>query len=215
MNFIDKLGTSLPNFLKKNSYNISDEQVSDVLYGHSLLTQSMTCPRVGPLKADINVIIFFDYQCEFSSKLLKNIYNLIQKNPNVKFLFKEWPIFSSRWPSSLFASKVALHAWQTEGWDKYITFQKNLFSLNKLEGKLEVADIMSLAKNIGLDISTTPSQKDLFDSIERQAQIAGIKGTPSIIITPSHNPNKHNTTIFPGIVTLSELEKAIDIAKNH
>lgn len=215
MNLMDKLGISLSDFLKKNSYNISDEQMSDILYGHSLLTQSMTCPRVGPLNADINVIVFFDYQCQFSSKLLKNIYNLIQNNPSVKFLFKEWPIFSSRWPSSLLASKVALHAWQAGGWDKYIAFQKNLFSLNKLEGKLETADIIALAENIGLDISTMPSHKDLFDSIDRQAQIVGIKGTPSVIITPSQTPNKHNTTIFPGIVTSSELEKAIDIAKHH
>ncbi len=67
---------------------------------------SSSSPSVGPSEAKAAVVMFFDYQCSWCSKMAPVVENLIKANPDTRFIFKEFPIFSSRWPvSGLAASR--------------------------------------------------------------------------------------------------------------
>ncbi len=69
---------------------------------------SSSSPSVGPNEAKAAVVMFFDYQCSWCSKMAPVVENLIKVNPDTRFIFKEFPIFSSRWPvSGLAATQLA------------------------------------------------------------------------------------------------------------
>lgn len=40
---------------------------------------------------------------------------VIKANPDVRFVFKEFPIFGQRWPASLSAAKTGLQIWKQKG----------------------------------------------------------------------------------------------------
>ena len=64
-----------------------------VTYADQLIKDAKT-PYVGPKDAKVNVIEFFDYQCMFCSKISPIVKQLETENPDVKFIFKETPIFA-------------------------------------------------------------------------------------------------------------------------
>lgn len=61
---------------------------------------SVNSPSVGPANAKAAVVMFFDYQCSWCSKMAPEVEALVKANPDTRFIFKEFPIFASRWPVS-------------------------------------------------------------------------------------------------------------------
>lgn len=61
---------------------------------------SSNSPSVGPADAKAAVVMFFDYQCSWCSKMAPVVENLIKANPDTRFIFKEFPIFppAGRYP---------------------------------------------------------------------------------------------------------------------
>lgn len=61
---------------------------------------SSSSPSVGPSEAKAAVVMFFDYQCSWCSKMAPVVENLIKANPDTRFIFKEFPIFppAGRYP---------------------------------------------------------------------------------------------------------------------
>ncbi len=61
---------------------------------------SSSSPSVGPNEAKAAVVMFFDYQCSWCSKMAPVVENLIKANPDTRFIFKEFPIFppAGRYP---------------------------------------------------------------------------------------------------------------------
>ncbi len=53
---------------------------------------SSSSPSVGPNEAKAAVVMFFDYQCSWCSKMAPVVENLIKANPDTRFIFKEFPI---------------------------------------------------------------------------------------------------------------------------
>ncbi len=60
---------------------------------------SSSSPSVGPNEAKAAVVMFFDYQCSWCSKMAPVVENLIKANP-IPGLFSKSFYFSSRWPVS-------------------------------------------------------------------------------------------------------------------
>ncbi|WP_442983925.1 DsbA family protein [Serratia marcescens] len=55
----------------------------------------------------VTVVQFFDYQCIWCARMAPVVADFVRDNPDVRFVFKEFPIFGSRWPMSV---QAALHA---------------------------------------------------------------------------------------------------------
>lgn len=164
-------------------------------------------PAVGNPKAALNVVEFFDYQCGHCRTAAPAIKALMKTNPNVRFVFKELPIFGS---NSKYAAQAALAANQQ---DKYLLLHNKIFSA---DGPLSKDEVMQFATDIGLDTSqlskamSSPAlEKQIRDNF-RLAEQLGIMGTPAFIIG---NTQTNQFKFIPGAASKSVLQTAIQAVK--
>ena len=73
------------------SLKVMDNQVA--------LLRDADTPVTGPAGAKVAVIEFFDYQCVFCSRLAPGMEQVMKTRPDVRYIFKEWPIFAPKWES--------------------------------------------------------------------------------------------------------------------
>jgi protein-disulfide isomerase len=148
----------------------------------------------------VTVVEFFDYRCGYCKLAAPEVVKLIEQNPDIRFVFKEFPIFGE---VSDTAAKVALTpAAKAKGLDLY----KSWMSEKALDDTLLDKDL----KAAGLD----PAQlrKASADpAIERQildtralATSLKIEGTPAFIV---------GDTMIPG-ADIPALRAAITVAKD-
>ncbi|WP_181959167.1 thioredoxin domain-containing protein, partial [Klebsiella pneumoniae] len=83
-----------------------------VVQNQAALLNDKGTPSYGPADAKVTVVEFFDYQCIYCARLAPELEKVIKANPDVRFVFKEFPIFGQRWPASLSAAKTGLQIWK-------------------------------------------------------------------------------------------------------
>lgn len=186
-----------------------------VLHGRSLLMQLDGVPVKGPADAKVIVTEFFDYECIACSMMAPNMEQVIAKNPNVRFAFRDWTIFAARYPESTQASRRGLDIWQQKGADAYMAFHNGIYRTGHNEGKLTADDIESVAKSAGAgpeNVDTRPQYDSLIEGNDTLAGVLGLTGTPGIIIMPVENATAENITVFAGVASPEMMQQAIDKA---
>ncbi|MDO8294874.1 MAG: DsbA family protein [Caulobacter sp.] len=126
----------------------------------------------------ITVVEFFDYRCGYCKTSAPEVVKIIQDNPDVRFVFKEFPIFGGE---SNLAAKVALTpAGKAKGLALYQSFMA--------EKALDEAAIDRHLAAAGVDPAQARAAgesaaigKQLTDTHEL-AQALGIEGTPAFIV---------------------------------
>lgn len=201
-----QMQTAIQTFQKSMMEKQQAEQIATVLSHKDQLLDAKT-PFVGPKDAKVAVIEFYDYQCAFCSLVSPAIEKVMGTNKNVKFIFKDDPIFAQRWPASNYAAEVGLVAYKQGGSDLFIKYHNAIFNSGKDEGNLKNTDIDQIAKENKIDITSSDAKTLLTDgkkvpeSIQANMQLAqelGFSGTPAIIVMPIANANKDNITVFSG-----------------
>lgn len=165
----------------------------------------------------VTLVEFFDYQCVHCANVYRDhiIENLIKANPNLRVVYKEFPIFGE---ASVYASKAALAA-AMQG--KYLEMHAAIFNTGKIEGNLKPADVDAAAKKIGLNMEKlkkdmqNPQIKADLDADYKLAQALGLPGTPGFIIapTPKTGNSAGKTAFIPGLASADNLQQAINAAK--
>ena len=135
----------------------------------------------GNPEGDLTVVEFADYRCGFCKKAHPEVKELLQRDPNIRMVVKEFPILG---PDSTAAARMALAALDLE--------PENFGALNDalmgFEGQLTEAVAYQIAGNIGYDIAELKARAA---SAEIEARIGdtyalarkmGLQGTPSFII---------------------------------
>ena len=126
----------------------------------------------------ITVVEFFDYRCGYCKASAPEVLKLIRENPDVRFVFKEFPIFGGE---SNIAAAVAL---SPAGMPKNI----ELFDRFMAEKSLDEAAIDRHLRAVGVDPAAARAGgagKDVQQHIADNRQLAmalGIEGTPAFII---------------------------------
>lgn len=162
---------------------------------------SPTSPVAGNPKGDVSVVEFFDYACGYCKQAQSSVVKLIKEDKNVRFVFKELPIFGK---SSVLVSKAAL-ASVRQG--KYIAFH---MALLKAKQRLNETRLMAIAKKVGLDtakLKKDMNDKKIADIIEANQALAsklGVNGTPAFIIAGK---------LYPGAVPLKKMKELIAAAR--
>lgn len=164
-------------------------------HGPDLLADAGS-PTAGNPKADVSVVVFFDYNCGYCKKTLPDVEALMVKDPMVRIVYKEFPILG---PESEVAARAALAA-DRQG--KYVPFHRELIS----SGKIDTAAIKAVAAKAGLDYAVL--EKDMADPrlleiIARNAKLASlleIDGTPGYVV---------GDTIIPGAVDGAALARIV------
>ncbi|PSV27908.1 MULTISPECIES: thioredoxin domain-containing protein [unclassified Photobacterium] len=167
-----------------------------VAYADQLIKDAKT-PYVGPKDAKVNVIEFFDYQCMFCSKISPIVKQLEAENPDVKFIFKETPIFASRWEASKYAADMGNWIFAHKGSDLYSKYHNAVFASGKDEGKLTKQDVNDIATKLGIDISKFDANNSFEGNFQLFSKL-GFQGTPALIVMPTDNVTTDNVHIING-----------------
>ncbi|PST89546.1 disulfide bond formation protein DsbA [Photobacterium sp. NCIMB 13483] len=204
-----------PDVLVKASQTLQQQQMQAqqveakkvVIANAEQLINDKATPFIGPKDAKVNVIEFFDYQCMYCSKIADTVKQLEEKNPDVKFIFKETPIFASRWEASKYAADMGNWIYQQKGGATYAKYHNAVFATGKDEGKLTKQDINSIATSVGIDVSKFDANNTFMNNFELFSKL-GFQGTPALIVMPTNNITTDNITIINGY-NPDALEKAI------
>src|SRR3990167_329395 len=163
----------------------------------------------GNPNGQVTIVEFFDYQCPHCVDMAPVMDAIIKSNPNVRVVFKEFPI---RGPVSEFAARAALAA-NKQG--KYYEFSHALLSTKQ---PLSEETIYSIAKTQGLNVEQL--KKDINDkSIDTQlknntklAQDLKLFGTPAFFIGKSDATSSNGISYTPGQMDQKQIQTLIDQA---
>jgi len=179
------------------------------------LLHDTKAPSYGPADAKVVVTLFFDYQCVYCSHLAPVLTKVMKANPQVRFVFREWPIFGDRWPASRLAAETGLKVWQQKGAEAYLAYHNKLYATGHNEGALTANDIRTAAGAVKVDPSATAKDKDVQAELTLTGQLArniGLTGTPGLVVMPATGATAETVTVIPGMTDRAVLQMAINNA---
>lgn len=168
-------------------------------------------PFVGPKDAKIAFVEFFDYNCVYCSKVAPDLKEIIENNKDVKFIFKEMPIFANSFPTSKLGAQLGAKVFKEKGSDGYIKYHNAIYDTKHFEGELTVEDVENAAKSVGVDPKV--SANDYQVNIDKNMQLAmdlSLNGTPAFIFMPTSGQTPDNTLVTMGAVGKEQLQGIID-----
>ena len=176
--------------------------VSELLSNNrALLENDQNAPVLGNPDGDVVLIEFFDYNCPYCKRSANDVNALIADDPNLKVVFREWPVLGE---GSVFAARAALAA-RAQG--KYDDMH---WALMEQRGRVDEANVLAIARSLGLDMEQLladmrgPVVAAHIQVSMDLAQMVGFTGTPSFII---------GDALVPGAVPRDQLESYIVAAR--
>ncbi len=152
----------------------------------------------GNPNGDVTVVEFFDYRCGYCKKVSGDVAALMQADPNVRIVFKEFPILGK---VSDEAARAAI-ASRKQGDDKYWAFHQAMLGADGLDS----AAIYDIAAGQGIDVAKLKADmkgSDIDQVITKNHELAGqigVDGTPAFII---------GDQLFPGALGVDDLKAAV------
>lgn len=148
----------------------------------SLLAVDARDPAFGPTDARVTVVEFFDFRCPGCKAVAHDYRALMAANPDVRFVFKDWPILDrGEDVTSQYAARAALAAHQQ---GKYLAVYDALMN----ERALSVEAIDRILQANGVDLPRTkaaiasPEMTRHIADIHTAAAALGLQGTPTFFI---------------------------------
>lgn len=126
----------------------------------------------------VTVVEFFDYKCTYCKASAQAVLDIIAKNPDVRFVFKEMPILTD---TSNHASEAQLAANRNNG--KYL----NVFGELMAEKALDDSGVQRILAANGVDparidpAAKAAAEKHIADN-KALAKSIGVEGTPAFIV---------------------------------
>ena len=173
------------------------EEKSSVLYDS---TRQMV---LGNPKGDVTVVEFFDYNCGYCKRALGDMLTLIEKDPKVRVVMKEFPVLGQ---GSTEAARVSV-AISRVAPEKYLDFHKRMMGMR---GAADHAKAMDAAKDAGVDMKALEkglADKEIASTLEEVYGLAsglGLSGTPSYVI---------GKDVVPGAIGFSKLQARVAEAR--
>ena len=138
---------------------------------------------LGNPNGNVTMVEFFDYNCAYCKRALNDMLTLLQADPNLKFVLKEFPVLGE---GSVEAAHVAVAArMQDPTGKKYIEFHQKLLGGR---GPADKAHALAAAKEAGFDMAriekdmASDEVKKTIDENMKLADALGVNGTPSYVV---------------------------------
>lgn len=150
----------------------------------------------------VPVVEFFDYQCGYCKQVFP-VMHRAQREPDVRFIYKEFPILGE---ASVLAAKAAIAA-RRQG--KYVELHN---ALMQHRGRLSEDAVMAIAEDVGLDVKQLKSdmaRPEVAAAIEANLSLGralGVRGTPTIIVGDS---------LAPGAIEAAQLREMLAAARQE
>lgn len=137
---------------------------------------------VGNPDGDVTLVEYFDYNCGYCKQSLASVAKLIEGDPKLRVVLKDFPILG---PDSVEAAHIAVAARMQLSRDKFWEFHKKLLSTRGHIGK---AQAMAAAKEVGADMdrlekdANSPETEKAIKEVAAQAEQLKFDGTPSWVV---------------------------------
>lgn len=152
---------------------------------------------------DVTLVEFFDYNCGFCKAALADMNRLIETDPELRFVLKEFPILS---PGSVEAAKISV-AVLKQARSKYLEFHRTLLASR---GQIDGARALNVAADLGLDVeqlkqdAASPEVAQTLGEAQELAARLGVNGTPGYVV---------GEEIIPGAIGYDGLAEKIAVAR--
>jgi len=162
------------------------------------LEQDPNAPVLANADGDVTIVEFFDYNCPYCRRAAPTIENLVEADPGIRLVYREWPILGE---GSVFAARAALASRQQGLYEEFH------WAMMEMSGRAEERSVLTIAAEIGLDIDQlradmeAPEVAEHIETSMRLADLLGITGTPTFIL---------GDNLVPGAVEQEVLQRLVD-----
>lgn len=143
---------------------------------------------LGNPKGDITLVEFFDYNCGFCRRALKDIDALVDADPKLRVVLLELPVIREE---SVGAAQVSI-AVNRVAPDKFRAFHDKLLGGQSLANK---ARALAVAKEVGVDMTKLEAAmmtREVEDALIESKELAddlGVEATPTYVVGDAVVPN--------------------------
>ena len=165
------------------------QKVAEAASRQKALTQSSDKLFASPYQAvvgnpsgDVTLVEFFDYNCGYCKQSLGFVAKLLETDPNLKVVLKDFPILG---PDSVDVAQVASAAREQFKGAKFFEFHRKLLSIRGHIGKEQA---LAAAKELGADMDRlekdlkSPAIQTGLKEVEKLAEELHFNGTPSWVL---------------------------------
>lgn len=152
---------------------------------------------------DVTIVEFLDYRCGYCKRAHPEIAELLDRDPNVRLVVKEFPILG---PDSVLAGKLALAAMAIDP-ARYKALND---AMMYFEGNLTERAAYQIAGDLGYDVAALRERArsvEIDDKLNRNYQLAqslGLQGTPAFVV---------GDQIIRGYLPVDEMLAVVDEAR--
>lgn len=158
-------------------------------------------PVLGNPDGDVTVVEFFDYNCPYCRRAMPEVQGLLDADPNVRLVYREWPILGE---GSVFAARAALASRKQGKYEEYH------WAMMGMSGRAEEASVLRIAAEIGLDVEqlkrdmNDPEVQEHIDTSMELSKALGFNGTPSFVI---------GEELVPGLIQKDQMIELVEAAR--
>lgn len=162
-------------------------------------------PVMGNPEGDVTVVKFSDYRCGFCRQAFPVMDTLIESDPGVRVVIKEFPILGE---DSVFASRAALAASAIDP-GLYARFHAAMLTYR---GQLTEETVLALAERSGADMDALRLEMDNPDIVTNiratyaLARDLRVEGTPSFVV---------GDRIVRGMVQIDRMRELVALAREE
>jgi len=152
----------------------------------------------------IEIVEFSDYKCGYCKRAYPELLQLVENNPDIRMVVKEYPILGAE---SVLAARAAIAVLVSEGDEAYARFHDTLM---RESGPLTELSLPLIAEGLGLDSAkmvetmNSPLVTQMIQSNRTLGQQMQISGTPTYVI---------GTNMLRGYVPLAGMQQIVDEAR--
>jgi protein-disulfide isomerase len=184
--------------LEEKEQQEREDQVAGAIedYRNDILSAPASMVLGNP-EGDVTLVEFFDYNCGYCKRAVDDLAMLLETDPNLRVVLKEFPILSE---GSVEAAKGSVAA-ANQG--RYRDFH---FGMLRGRGVNDGARALQLAEELGLDMERfradmkSAQTEELITGTQTLASEIGIQGTPAYIV---------GSTLVPGAIGVEGLREVI------
>ncbi len=162
-------------------------------------------PVGGNPKGDVTIVEFFDYRCPYCRAAFPMVRELLERDGNVRFVYKEWPILG---PDSDFAARIALAVHRTAP-DRYEAFHARMYESERVDRET----VLAVVAELGLDpveierrALEDPAIEAEIREVAELADSLGISGTPAFVV---------GDHLIPGLPEAGMLERLVETVRRR
>lgn len=155
---------------------------------------------IGNPKGDVTLVEFFDYQCGFCRASLPTIAKLVERDPNLRVVFRDYPVLSTE---SAVAAQLGIAA-ARQG--RFKRFHDALFA----GGPVTQASMDAASRAAGIDplaLQRAAQAPQVADAIRANLALGrqlGMTGTPAWVV---------GDRVLSGALPIEDIERAIADAR--